>query len=137
MKRLITFSILVCAFVLPFCLQSIADDTIKADIASIKADIAGIKTEIAVMKTEIKNLKENVNTEIGNLKGNVNNGFESIQRNFDRQNNIIIACIGLPLAIIAIGVTVWAVLANRRKKEFEALKQEMETLKQQLILQQP
>ena len=119
MKRLITFSILVCAFVLPFCLQSIADDTIKADIA-------GIKTEIAVMKTEIKNLKESVN-----------NGFESIQRNFDRQNNIIIACIGLPLAIIAIGVTVWAVLANRRKKEFEALKQEMETLKQQLILQQP
>ena len=31
------------------------------------------------------------------------------QKNFDRQNTIIIACIGIPLAILAIGATLWGI----------------------------
>ena len=31
--------------------------------------------------------------------------IDDIQKNFDRLNNIIIACIGIPLAIIAVGAT--------------------------------
>ena len=142
MKKLVVLSILFCVLVVPFCMPSIADDEIKAEIASMKAEIAdikteiaGIKTEIAVMKTEIKNLKENVNQGFESVHKN----FEFIQRNFDRQNNIIIACIGLPLAIIAIVVTVWVVIENRRRKEFEEFKQEfkqeIKTLKQQLSAQ--
>ena len=62
------------------------------------------------------------------------------ENNFDRQNNIIIACIGIPMAILAIGATVWGILTNRRsrkedtlQKQIETLTQEIETLKQQRI----
>ena len=98
--------------------------------SAIETDSALIKTEIAVIKTEIKNLNEKIDDK-----------FESIEKNFDRQNNIIIACIGIPLAILAIGGTVWGILAHRRsgkdqtlEKRIETLTQEIETLKQQKIV---
>ena len=46
----------------------------------------------------------------------------------DRQNNIIIACIGIPLAILAIGATVWGILAHRRSRKNQALENRIETL---------
>ena len=60
------------------------------------------------------------------------------RRIFDRQNNIIIACIGIPWASLAIGATViWGILAHRRnernhslERQVEVLTQEIETLKQ-------
>ena len=89
-----------------------------------------IETDIVVIKTEIKNLNEKIDDK-----------FEGIEKNFDRQNNIIIACIGIPLAIIAIGATVWGLLAHRRsrkeqtlEKQIETLTQEIETLKQRQIV---
>ena len=89
-----------------------------------------VETEITVIKTEIKNLNEKIDDK-----------FESLEKNFDRQNNIIIACIGIPLAILAIGATVWGILAHRRsrkdqtlEKQIEVLTQEIETLKQQRIV---
>ena len=84
----------------------------------------------------IKALK-NVETRFGN----VGTRFDSIEKNFDRQNNIIIACIGVPLAILAIGATVWGILAQKRsgkdralEKQIENLTQEIETLKQQQVV---
>ena len=110
---------------------------IQEEIKPIKADIVTLKTDGAVVKLEVTNLKETVN----NLKETVNNDFDTIQKNFDRQNNIIIACIGIPLAILAIGATVWGILANKRsrkdqvlEKQIETLIQEIETLKQQQIV---
>ena len=75
-----------------------AEKRIKDEIEPIKVDIATLKTEGAVIKTEVTNLKETVNDDLDN-----------IQKNFDRQNNIIIACIGIPLAILAIGATLWGI----------------------------
>ena len=99
----------------------------QADMVVIKADIATLKTDMAVMKTEVANLKETVNSK-----------FDDVQKNFDRQNNIIIACIGIPLAILAIAVTMWGILANRRsgkdreqEKINQELREEIEALKQQ------
>ena len=96
-----------------------------------------IETDIAVIKTEIKNLKET----ISNGFDNVQQDFDTVQKNFDRQNNIIIACIGIPLAILAICATVWGILANSRRrkdqtleKQIEVLTQEIETPKQQRIV---
>ena len=90
-----------------------------------------VKTDLAVIKTEVKNLNEKIDDK-----------FESIEKNFDRQNNIIIACIGIPLAILAIGATVWGILAHRRsgkdralERQIETLTQEIETLKQRRIAQ--
>ena len=94
---------------------------IKADIASIKADIVTLKTEFAVTKTEVTTLKERFNESFG-----------AIQKNFNRQNNIIIACIGIPLAILAIGATVWGILAHRRSRRDESLENRIETLTREI-----
>ena len=160
MKTILAFLILFCVFTSPtFAELTDADinkirlivteaiqaeiKPIKADIATLKADIATLKTDMAVMKTEVANLKETVNIKFDNVNGkfdDVNRKFDDVQKNFDRQNNIIIACIGIPLAILAIGGTVWGILAHRRRgKNHEQerinqeLREEIETLKQQLV----
>ena len=134
----------------PFCaLSEVSDETLKADVAVMKTDIAVMKTDIAVMKTELKNLKDTINDRfdtINNRFDTTNNRFDTfqntIQKSFDRQNNIIIACIGLPMAILAIGATVWGILTHKRgirdsstqQQEIETLKQEIETLKRRHIV---
>lgn len=147
MKNILILSTLLCAIALP-ALGALTDadldkirlivkeeiqeevKPIKADIATLKADIATLKTDGAIRQTEITNLKENVKK-----------GFDDVQKGFDRQNNIIIACIGIPLAILAIGATVWGILAHRRsrkdqvlERQIETLTQEIEALKQQRIV---
>ena len=94
---------------------------VQEEIKPIKADIVTLKTDWAVVKTEVTHLKETVN-----------GGFNAIQKNFDRQNNIIIACIGIPLAILAIGATIWGILANRRSRKDETLEKQIETLTQEI-----
>ena len=110
---------------------------VQEEIKPIKADIVTLKTDVAVVKSEVANLKETVK----NLRETVNKDFDTIQKNFNRQNNIIIACIGIPLAILAIGATVWGILAHRRsrkdqtlEKQIATLTEEIETLKQQRIV---
>ena len=114
--KTILVMILLCAFAAPVLaaltdadldkirlIVNESEKRIKEEIKPIKADIATLKTDGAVIKTEVANLKETVN-----------NDSDNIQKNFDRQNNIIIACIGIPLAILAIGATLWGTLAHRR-----------------------
>ena len=140
---LVSLSILLCAIALPSLgaltdadldkirlIVNEAERRIQEELKPIKADIATLKTDGAVIKTEVTN-----------LKGTVNKDFDAIQKNFDRQNNIIIACIGIPLAILAIGATVWGILAHRRsgkdralERQIETLTQEIEALKQQRIV---
>ena len=138
--KTILVMILLCAIALPALaeltdadldkIRLIVKEEIQEEIKPIKVDIVTLKTDGAVVKTEATNLKETVNT-----------GFSNIQKNFDRQNNIIIACIGIPLAILAIGATVWGILAHRRstkdqtlERQIETLTQEIEALKQQRIV---
>ncbi len=150
MKILIFFSVLFCALTVPALaeltdadldkIRLIVNETekrIKDEIKPIKADIVTLKTDVALMKIEVASLKENVNDRFVN----VNSRIDDIQKNFDRQNNIIIACIGIPLAILAIGATVWGILAHRQsrkdqtlEKQIEVLTQEIETLKQQQVV---
>ena len=133
---LVSLSILLCAIALP-ALGALTDadlDKIRLIVNEaekrIKDEIVTLKTDGAVIKTEVANLKETVS-----------NDFDNIQKNFDRQNNIIIACIGIPLAILAIGATVWGILAHKRsgkdralERQVETLTQEIEALKQQRIV---
>ena len=125
-----------------------------------------VETEIAVIKTEIKNLNEKIDNKFESLEKKFDAKFESlekkfdakfdgidakfdgvdakfdgIEKNFDRLNNLIIACIGIPLAILAIAATVWGILASRRsrkdqtfEKQIEILTQEIEALKRQQIV---
>ena len=114
---------------------------VQEESRPIKADIVALKTDGAVVTSEVANLKQTVN-----------DGFGNVQKNFDRLHNIIIACIGIPLAMIAIGATVWGILAHRRsrkdqrletqiqvltektEKQIQTLTQEIETLKSQQIV---
>ena len=131
---LVSLSILLCAIALPALgaltdadldkirlIVNEAEKRIKDEIEPIKVDIVTLKTDGAVIKTEVTNLKETVS-----------NSFDNIQKNFDRQNNIIIACIGIPLAILAIGATVWGILAHKRSGEDRALERQVETLTQEI-----
>ena len=88
-KTLLFFPLLFFALVQPLCAAQleVPDDTLR--------------TDIAVLKTELKHIKETLN-----------NGFANVQKNFDRENNIITS-IGLPLAILAIGATLWGILSHR------------------------
>ena len=129
MKTIFLFPFLLCVIVLPV-LGETSEDTVK--------------TDIAVIKTEIKNLNEKIDDKFDSINDkfdSINGKFDSIEKNFDRQNNIIIACIGIPLAILAIGATVWGILTHRRsgkdhalERQVETLTQEIETLKQQRIV---
>ncbi len=129
-------------------IRLIVSETIKIEIAPIKADIATIKTDAAIRDTEITNIKENINNGFNNVQrqfDNIQKQFDRqnniVQKQFDRQNNIIIACIGIPFAILAIAATLWGILTQRQiKKEnniqqrIETLTQEIETIKQQRII---
>ena len=130
MKTILLCLLLLCAITLPLYAQSEVDDTLKEDVRALKEDVRALKEDVLVIKTDLENLKENVIT-----------GFNRVEKSFDRQNNIIIACIGLPLAILAIGATVWGILAHRRsirdstqREEIEMLKAEIEILKQRHIV---
>ena len=130
MKTIFLFSILFCLIAL-LALGETSEDTVK--------------TDIAVIKTEVKNLNEKIDDKFESINGkfeSIEKRFDGIEKNFDRQNNIIIACIGIPLAILAIGATVWGILAHRRsgkdlalERQIETLTQEIETLKQRRIAQ--
>ena len=132
MKTILALSILLFVIVLPALCQT---------------PQSSVETDIAVIKTEIKSLREAINTGFSNVQknfdnvqknfDNVQNDFDNVQTNFDRQNNIIIACIGIHWASLAIGATVWGILAHRRnernhslERQVEVLTQEIETLKQ-------
>ena len=115
MKYILLFPILFFVIAMPLYAQSENDDTLKIDIA--------------VIQTELKNLKEVVDKGFRNVEtrfGTFEARFDSIEKNFDRQNNIIIACIGIPLAILAIGVTVWGILAHRRSLRDNSQQREIE-----------
>ncbi len=141
MKTILLFSILFCAIAVPAMgaltdadldkIRLIVQEEIKSEIAPLITDINKLKTNDAIRQTELKNLSKNIDDK-----------FESVEKNFDRQNSIIIACIGIPLAVLAIGATIWGILASKRstkdrtlEQQIEVLTQEIETLKQQRTVQ--
>lgn len=84
-------------------IRVIVTEQVKKEMTQLTTNSNTLKTDIAVIQTEFKNLKETIDTGFSNVETR----FDSIEKNFDRLNSIIIACIGIPLAILAIGATVW------------------------------
>ena len=127
MKKVLLFSILFCAIALPALAELTDADLdkirliVQGEIKPLKDEVGTLKTDIAVIKTEITNLKETVNT-----------NFETTQKNLNRQNNIIIACISIPMALLAIGATVWGILAYRRNKKTDTQQKQIEKLESQI-----
>ena len=141
MKTVLIFSVLFYAIAMPAIgtltdadldkIRLIIQEEISKEIKPLKDEIETLETDI---RDEIGTLKIDtgaIKTEITNLKENVNYGFDNVQKNFDRQNNII-ACIGIPMAILAIGATVWGLLAHRRNEKDLALERQVETLTREI-----
>ena len=122
MRILLLLSILFCLVGFPVLAETPNND--------IKTDIADIKTDIAVIQSEIKNPNDKINDRFNNI----NNRFDGIEKNFDRLNNVIIACIAIPMAIIAILIRWRSLRDSTQSKEIAYLREEIETLKQQRIV---
>ena len=137
MKTILLFSLLFCVIAMPLHAELSESDLNQIRLIVVDSEkrlttpMNTLETNGAIRDTEIKNLNETMNT-----------GFDNVQKNFDRQNNIIIACIGIPMGILVIGATVWGILVHLRGRkdrsletQIEVLTQEIETLKQQRIVQ--
>ncbi|MYC78289.1 hypothetical protein F4X10_21205 [Candidatus Poribacteria bacterium] len=151
MKTILVLSILFCTIASPLRAET-ATSTLETDIAVMKTDIRNLNEKIDTFEKNVnarfESLEKNFDARFESLEKNFDKRFESLDRrfeglekNFDRLNNIIIACIGIPLAILAIGATVWGILAHKRsrkedtlEKQIETLTQEIETLKQRQIV---
>lgn len=136
MKYFLLFSILFCVIAMP-ALGELSDN----DLNQIRLIIADSEKRLTTTMNTLKTEGAIRDTEIKNLNNTMNQGFDNVQKNFDRQNNIIIACIGIPMAFLAIGVTIWSILAHKRgtrdrslENEITTLKQEVETLKQRQVI---
>ena len=115
MKYILLFPILFCVITMPLYAQSKNDDTLKTDVAVIQTELKNLKEVIDKGFRNIETRFDGIDTRLGTVEtrlGTVEGRFDSIEKNFDRFNNIIIACIGIPLAILAIGATVWGILAH-------------------------
>ena len=66
------------------------------------------------------------------IEESISRDFDDVQKHFDRQNNIIIACIGIPLTILAINAVVWGLLAYNRSGKTQALEKQIQVLRQEI-----
>ena len=104
---------------------------IKTEMAVMKTEIENVKTEIENVKTEIENVKTemvNIKTEVSWIRGKLDN----IDRYLAWLMVLIVVAIGIPQIVVA-----WRSRKDRaQEKQIEALRQEVETLKQQYIASQ-
>ena len=111
------------------------NEPIKAEIATIKTEIATIKTEIATIKTEIKTVKDEIKTvkdeieKVTNEVSWIRGRLETIDKYLAWLTALIIVAIGIPQIVVA-----WRSRKDReQEKQIEALRQEIEILKQQVV----
>ena len=144
MKTILVLSILFWAIALP-ALGELTDadlDKIRLIVKEeVKTEIAGVKTEITGVKTEIAGVKQELKAEIASsekrVKEYINIRVDSVEKRLSTYNwviyvlmPLIVATIGIPTAIMA-----WRSGKDRSlERQVETLAQEIETLKQQRIV---
>lgn len=124
MKTILALSILFCAIALP-----LRSDTPEN---TIQTDIAVIKTEIQNLNGKIDNTFKVLDGKIDDKFNSLEKRFDNIERNFDRQNTLIIACIAIPMALITLLIAWRSVKDNSLQKQIDILSQAIESQKQQL-----
>ena len=119
MKNVLLFSILFCAIALPAL-----GELTEADLNEIRLIVKDeIKSEITASETRMKEYIDTKN--------------ESIEKRLSLVTTLLvalIAVIGVPLVVLTIMIGWRSVKDNPQKKEIETLRQEIEILKQQRII---
>lgn len=113
MQRLLTYTLLICVFTLPLRAQTtVTVDPVKLaqEQETLRKDIADIKRDIAVQSSQIINLT----TVISYMN-------ENQKKAIDRQYNLMIAFIAIPLAIIAVMVSWRSIRDYTMQKQIDAL----------------
>ena len=99
---------------------------VKTEIAAIKTEIAAVKTEIAAIKTEIAGVKDeivSIKTEVSWIRG-------KLDKYLAWPMVLIVVAIGIPQIVVA-----WRSRKDRaQEKQIEALRQEIEALKEQVFV---
>ena len=122
MKPILLFSILLCVIAMPAIgalddadldkIRLIVKEEIKEEIKPLKADIDGLKTDVARLD--------------GRLTG--------VEKQVSHATNVTYGLIAL--IVVAIGIPAWRGKRDRdQERKIKALTQEIETLKQQQIVQ--
>lgn len=119
MKNILLFSVLFCLIALPALGELTA-----ADLNEIRLIIKEeIKSEITASE---KRMKEYINTK-----------NESIEKRLSLVTTLLVALmalIGIPLVVLTIMIGWRSVKDNPQQKEIDTLRQEIETLKQQRVV---
>ena len=118
---------------------------LKTEIAGVRQEITGVKqelkTEIAGVRQEIAGVKQELKTEIASsekrIKDYIDVSIEGVDKRLSTYNwvvyvlmPLIVAAIGIPTAIIA-----WRIGKDHSlERQVKTLTQEIETLKQQRIV---
>ncbi len=123
MKTILALLILFSAITLPALGELTVEDIEKID-AKIKASEARTKEHI---NTQIESVKENINTQI-----------ESVDKRLSLVTTLIVGLIALLVLAVSIPQILMALRSRRDEsleKQIENLTQEIETIKQQKIVQ--
>ena len=135
MKTILALSILFCAIALPLRSDT-PENTIQTDIAVIKTEIQNLDGKI---DDTFKTSNEKIDDKFKALDGKIDDKFnslekrlDSIEKNFDRQNTLIIACIAIPMALITLLIAWRSVKDNSLQKQIDILSQAIESQKQLL-----
>ena len=155
MKTMFVLSVLFCALALPVRgeltdadldkIRLIVKEEVKTEITGVRQEIAGVKQEL---KTEIAGVKQELKAEIASsekrIKDYIDAKIEGVDKRLEGVDKrlstynwviivlmpLIVAAIGIPTAIIA-----WRGGRDRSlERRVETLTQEIETLKQQRIV---
>ena len=135
---------------------------LRADTAE-----TAIQTDIAVIKTELQNLNEKVDDKFNTLDTKIDSTFktldakiddkfntldakiddkfnalekrfDSLEKNFDRQNTLIIACIAIPMALITLMIAWRSLIKDASlQKQIDTLSEIIDSQKQQLTEKSP
>ena len=151
MKTILVLSILFWAIALPALgeltdadldkIRLIVKEEVKTEITAVRQEIIAVRQEITAVRQEITAVRQELKAEIASsekrVKEYINIRVDSVEKRLSTYNwviyvlmPLIVATIGIPTAIMA-----WRSGKDRSlERQVETLAQEIETLKQQRIV---
>ena len=148
MKTILLLSILLSVSITLPALGELTDADLNKIRLIIKEEVEPIKKDVAVLQGQIQGIEkrfddvnkrfDDVNKRFDDLKDSVNRRFDDVNRRLDHSNNLAYALIAL--IVVAVGIP-QIIIASRWRKDLQLEKQvqglvaEIETLKQQRIVQ--
>ena len=162
-KLLVSLSILFSAIVFFPLRADTAETAIQTDIAVIKTEIQNLNGKIdGTFKTldgkiddKFNALDGKIDDKFNTLDGKIDGTFkaldgkiddkfnalekrfDSLEKNFDRQNTLIIACIAIPMALITLMIAWRSIKDSSLQKQIDTLSEIIESQKQQLTERSP